>query len=235
SRHHPHDTQSAPNPRSELSQLQQQQPGYEPFGRPGAGAPLRDRDGRIVPSVFGATAKFEETPGEKQKKAEAAKIYSQELERGLIEQSLNKRLEEQQRRAPPLPAFVQTASGYGSELEQAAMERAAARRIDRAREMHEADRHAQAFDRMFGRPGAGAPVPAGAKKVNLDKALHNPDGMRNEYKKTVEHVTQVPSTSYVRNNNGSNHGNAYQIQSNGSDAYRQPYNLLAPYAIQKQA
>uniref|UniRef100_A0A1I8FDK4 Uncharacterized protein n=1 Tax=Macrostomum lignano TaxID=282301 RepID=A0A1I8FDK4_9PLAT len=68
SRHHPHDIQSAPNPRSELSQQQQQQPGYEPFGRPGAGAPLRDRDGRIVPS------------------------------RGLIEQSLNRRLEESQQR-----------------------------------------------------------------------------------------------------------------------------------------
>uniref|UniRef100_A0A1I8JGE1 ZM domain-containing protein n=1 Tax=Macrostomum lignano TaxID=282301 RepID=A0A1I8JGE1_9PLAT len=262
SRHHPHDIQSAPNPRSELSQ-QQQQPGYEPFGRPGAGAPLRDRDGRIVPSVFGATAKFEETPGEKQKKAEAAKIYSQELDQlsrssvgkpprdprtgVLLDQHLpSSDVTHINYKTPrhkfqsmtgyqPLPAFVQTASGYGSELEQAAMERAAARRIDRAREMHEADRHAQAFDRMFGRPGAGAPVSAGAKKVNLDKALHNPDGMRNEYKKTVEHVTQVPSTSYVRNNNGSNHGNAYQIQSNGSDAYRQPYNLLAPYAIQKQA
>ena len=31
------------------------------------------------------------------------------------------------------------------------------------------------FDQFWGRPGAGAPLPQGTKKVNLDKILRLPD------------------------------------------------------------
>uniref|UniRef100_A0A1I8FVA3 Centrosome and spindle pole-associated protein 1 n=1 Tax=Macrostomum lignano TaxID=282301 RepID=A0A1I8FVA3_9PLAT len=199
---------------------------YFPFGKPGSGAPIVDSKGNLVPSVYGAI-EHEEHVSEKQRKALAARIYSQELQQEMIEQSLSRRLEKQQRRAPVddflteqlargavgkphLPAFVDDAGTYGTDLQRAAEERAALRQLERLQDVQEANQHANTFEGMFGRPGAGAPYQPTNRKANLQEVLHHPDSQRNEYRKAVSHSLPVPSTVFVRNNVNSTHENRYE-------------------------
>ncbi|PAA89772.1 hypothetical protein BOX15_Mlig000374g3, partial [Macrostomum lignano] len=237
---------------------------YFPFGKPGSGAPIVDSKGNLVPSVYGAI-EHEEHVSEKQRKALAARIYSQELQQEMIEQSLSRRLEKQQRRAPVddflteqlargavgkpvrdphtgylldqhlpssdithinyktprhkfqsvtgyqhLPAFVDDAGTYGTDLQRAAEERAALRQLERLQDVQEANQHANTFEGMFGRPGAGAPYQPTIRKANLQEVLHHPDSQRNEYRKAVSHSLPVPSTVFVRNNVNSTHENRYE-------------------------
>ncbi|XP_064643755.1 uncharacterized protein LOC135497790 isoform X2 [Lineus longissimus] len=63
---------------------------------------------------------------------------------------------------------------YHTHLQRAAEERHRLRRMDGYKEKQESRQHHEVFGEFFGRPGGGAPNPAGPRRHDTDEVVHSP-------------------------------------------------------------
>ncbi|KAJ8306894.1 hypothetical protein KUTeg_014978 [Tegillarca granosa] len=174
---------------------------YHPFGKPGAGAPLKDVEGNIITGRRGQMAnmmkplEIDYTREELRQKKRAADELHLELQRGAEEQKRNREAEASFRKAP----------------------------IGELASLIEDGKHHETMDNSWGRAGGGAPKGPHLQKFNLENSLYQWDSLKNGDRTSREAAPQ----EYIRSKDWS-HINEEQQRNDYND--KKNYVLDVPFA-----
>ncbi|XP_013391057.1 uncharacterized protein LOC106159339 isoform X2 [Lingula anatina] len=125
---------------------------------------------------------------------------------------------------------------YHSDLQRLAEERQRIKELEKLRDIQQGQKHQEAYNSFWGRPGAGAPAAPDARKANLDNILNSPRRDHNDYHKVVNTVSGTTTDTdhagakgvYARSTLGSNHANLFEF--NPPKKQRREYKVNAPWA-----